>query len=123
MVTRAEASFVFMSPQIQTHKTNEVYGPAQIVLKEEEYQWAMQFLDVKDQLPGGREAKFFFFVSTPNPCKNLNNYFQEAWKTMGLPGCPTFTDIRTSIASHVSAEIIHDKCVKHVSEPFCSTHG
>ncbi|XP_056589091.1 uncharacterized protein LOC130409250 [Triplophysa dalaica] len=85
---------------IQTHKTNEVYGPAQIVLKEEEYQWAMQFLDVKDQLPGGKEAKFFFFVSTPNPCKNLNNYFQEAWKTMGLPGCPTFTDIRTSIASH-----------------------
>ncbi|KAI2647251.1 hypothetical protein H4Q32_026407 [Labeo rohita] len=27
-------------------------------------------------------------------------YGWEAWKSMGLPGCPTFTDIRTSIASH-----------------------
>ncbi|KAI7796244.1 hypothetical protein IRJ41_019953, partial [Triplophysa rosa] len=70
---------------IKTHNTNELYGPAQIFLMEEEY---------------GTRAKFFFFVSTPNPCKNLNNYFQEAWKAMGLPGCPTFTDVRTSIASH-----------------------
>ncbi|XP_057180265.1 uncharacterized protein LOC130547909 [Triplophysa rosa] len=85
---------------IKTHKTNELYGPAQIILMEEEYEWALRFLRLKDQLPGGLGAKFFFFVSTPNPCKNLNNYFQEAWKAMGLPGCPTFTDVRTSIASH-----------------------
>ncbi|XP_057184866.1 uncharacterized protein LOC130551313 [Triplophysa rosa] len=83
---------------IKTHKTNELYGPAQIILKEEE--WALRFLHLKDQLPGGLGAKFLFFVSTPNPCKNLNNYFQEAWKAMGLPGCPTFTDVRTSISSH-----------------------
>ncbi|XP_057184140.1 uncharacterized protein LOC130550655 [Triplophysa rosa] len=86
---------------IKTQGTNEMYGPAQIVLmEEEEYEWALRFLRLKDQLPGGLGAKFFFFVSTPNPCKNLNNYFQEAWKAMGLPGCPTFTDVRTSIASH-----------------------
>ncbi|KAI7808200.1 hypothetical protein IRJ41_020067 [Triplophysa rosa] len=87
---------------IKTHKTNELYGPAQIILMEEEYEWVLRFLILKDQLPGGLGAKFFFFVSTPNPCKNLNNYFQEAWKAMGLPGCPTFTDVRTSIASHAN---------------------
>ncbi|KAI7789677.1 hypothetical protein IRJ41_005408 [Triplophysa rosa] len=85
---------------IKTHKTNELYGPAQIILMEEEYEWALRFLRLKDQLPGGLGAKFFFFVSTPNPCKNLNNYFQEAWKAMGLPGSQTFTDVRTYIASH-----------------------
>ncbi|KAI7805290.1 hypothetical protein IRJ41_004054 [Triplophysa rosa] len=87
---------------IKTQGTNEMYGPVQIVLMEEEYEWALRFrfLRLKDQLPGGLGAKLFFFVSTPNPCKNLNNYFQEAWKAMGLPGCPTFTDVRTSIASH-----------------------
>nr|XP_055063051.1 uncharacterized protein LOC129446123 [Misgurnus anguillicaudatus] len=85
---------------ILSHKTNQVYGPAQIVLTKEEYTWALRFLEVKDKLPGGTTAKYFFFTSTPNPCKNLNNYFQEAWKYMDLPGTPTFTDIRTSIASH-----------------------
>ncbi len=53
---------------------------------------------------GGTAAKVFFFMSKPNPCKNLNAYFQEAWKSMGLPGCPTFTDIRTAIATHVSSD-------------------
>ncbi|RXN15049.1 hypothetical protein ROHU_028371 [Labeo rohita] len=85
---------------VTSHKTNQAFGPAQIALTEEEYGWVQRFLRLKDQLPGGTEAKYFFFTSTPNPCKNLNNYFQEAWKSMGLPGCPTFTDIRTSIASH-----------------------
>ncbi len=46
----------------------------------------------------------FFFTSKPSPCKNLNAYFQEAWKSMGLPGCPTFTDIRTAIVTHVSSD-------------------
>ncbi|RXN39294.1 LRR and PYD domains-containing 3-like protein [Labeo rohita] len=85
---------------VTSHKTNQAFGPAQIALTEEEYGWVQRFLRLKDQLPGGTEAKYLFFTSTPNPCKNLNNYFQEAWKSMGLPGCPTFTDVRTSIASH-----------------------
>lgn len=43
-------------------------------------------------------------MSKPSPCKNLNAYLQEAWKSMGLPECPIFTDIRTAIATHVSSD-------------------
>lgn len=95
-----------MCDQNTSHKTNQVFGPAQLALLDEEYEWAKRFLQIKDTLPGGKTASFiiylFFFTSTPNPCKNLNNYFQEAWKAMKLLGCPTFTDLRTSIASHIS---------------------
>ncbi|XP_056336106.1 uncharacterized protein LOC130246963 [Danio aesculapii] len=85
---------------VTSHKTNQYFGPAQIALTEEEWGWVQRFLSIKDQLPGGTNPKYLFFTSTPNPCKNLNNYFQDAWKSMGLPGCPTFTDVQRSIASH-----------------------
>lgn len=85
---------------VTSHKTNQYFGPAQIALTEEEWGWVQRFLSIKDKLPGGTNPKYLFFTSTPNPCKNLNNYFQDAWKSMGLPGCPTFTDVRSSIASH-----------------------
>ncbi|XP_051538590.1 uncharacterized protein LOC127431957 isoform X1 [Myxocyprinus asiaticus] len=85
---------------VAEHKTNQAFGVAQISLFEEEYEWGRRFINIKDELPGGADATFFFFTSRPNPCKNLNNYFKEAWKVMGLPGCPTFTDLRTSIATH-----------------------
>nr|XP_055062921.1 probable serine/threonine-protein kinase samkC [Misgurnus anguillicaudatus] len=55
---------------------------------------------MRDNLVGGPDAIHFFYTSTPNPCKNLNNHFQAAWVSMGLPGKPTFTDLRTSIATH-----------------------
>ncbi|XP_039505456.1 uncharacterized protein LOC120461373 [Pimephales promelas] len=71
---------------VANHKTNMAFGSAPIV--------------------------FLFFTSTPNPCKNLNSYFQEAWKSMGLPGCPTFTDVRTSIASHIKFTHTNDDRVK-----------
>ncbi|CAM4574628.1 unnamed protein product [Leuciscus chuanchicus] len=83
-----------------SHKTNKAFGPAQIALLDPGYASAHRFLAIKDKLPGGEDAKYFFFMSKPNPCKNLNGYFQEVWKEMGLPGCPTFTDLRTSIANH-----------------------
>ncbi|XP_051741200.1 uncharacterized protein LOC127507812 [Ctenopharyngodon idella] len=93
----SEKSYVI---NIESHRTNQAYGPAQVALLEEEYEWSRRFLALRNKLPGGKAAKHFFFTSTPNPCKNLNSYFQEAWKEMKLPGCPTFTDLRTSIASH-----------------------
>nr|XP_055062895.1 uncharacterized protein LOC129445926 [Misgurnus anguillicaudatus] len=102
---------------ITSHKTNHVYGPAQIVFTKEEYTWALRFLEIKDQLPGGTTATFFFFTSMPNPCKNLNNYFQEAWKFIDFPGTPTFTDIRTSIASHLSVFSQIDKNRQRVMGP------
>ncbi|XP_051984259.1 uncharacterized protein LOC127644880 isoform X7 [Xyrauchen texanus] len=85
---------------IISHKTNQMFGPAQIALSEEEYEWTRHFLRIKDMLPGGKDAEFFFFTSRPNPCKSLNNFLQEAWKSMGLPGCPTFTDLQNSIDDH-----------------------
>ncbi|CAM4574225.1 unnamed protein product [Leuciscus chuanchicus] len=88
------------------------FGSAQIALMEEEFGWVTRFLQLKDQLPGGPTAKYLFFTSTQNPCKNLNCYFQEAWKSMGLPGCPTFTDVRTSIASHIKFTHNNDDRVK-----------
>lgn len=57
-------------------------------------------------LVGGKDAHYFFFTSKPSICKNLNQYFQEAWAGMGLPGTPTFTDVRNSIATHVSIPVL-----------------
>ncbi|XP_048046191.1 uncharacterized protein LOC125268125 [Megalobrama amblycephala] len=85
---------------ISTHKTNQAFGAAQLALSGEEYGWLADFLDMRPYLVGGEHAHYFFFTSKPSSCKNLNQYFQEAWAGMGLPGSPTFTDIRTSIASH-----------------------
>ncbi|XP_064870108.1 uncharacterized protein LOC135566248 [Oncorhynchus nerka] len=51
--------------------------------------------------PRGKKAQYFFFNSTNTEIKNLPVYLREAWKEMGLPGSPTFTDLRTSIFSHV----------------------
>ncbi|XP_056598299.1 uncharacterized protein LOC130416957 isoform X1 [Triplophysa dalaica] len=47
----------------------------------------------------GRGQASFFYIST-NPCKNLNSHFQAAWKEMGLPKYPTFTDLQSGIATH-----------------------
>ncbi|XP_073730751.1 uncharacterized protein [Misgurnus anguillicaudatus] len=81
---------------ISLHKTNRAFGPAQLSLTAEEYGWFRRFLALRDRLVGGPDARLFFYTSTPNPCKNLNNYFQGAWVSMGLPGKPTFMDVRTS---------------------------
>ncbi|CAM4539474.1 unnamed protein product [Leuciscus chuanchicus] len=85
---------------IQLHKTNQAFGPAQIAVTKEEYDWMLRFLKIRRRLPGGSSAKYFFFTSTTNVCKKLVTYFRHAWKSMGLPGNPNFTDLRTSIASH-----------------------
>ncbi|XP_073730820.1 uncharacterized protein [Misgurnus anguillicaudatus] len=85
---------------ISLHKTNQAFGPAQLSLTPEEYSWFRRFLEMRDNLVGEPDAIHFFYTSTPNPCKNLDNHFQAAWVLMGLPGKPTFTDLQTSIATH-----------------------
>ncbi|CAM4733354.1 unnamed protein product [Leuciscus chuanchicus] len=85
---------------IASHKTNQAFGAAQLALTEEEYGWLTEFLAMRKELVGGSDAHYFFFTSKPSSCKNLNQYFQEAWAGMELPGTPTFTDVRTSIATH-----------------------
>ncbi|CAM4568603.1 unnamed protein product [Leuciscus chuanchicus] len=85
---------------ISTHKTNQAFWAAQLALDAEEYGWLQEFLSIRSTLVGGKDAHYLFFTSKPSSCKNLNQYFQEAWAGMGLPGTPTFTDVRTSIATH-----------------------
>lgn len=88
--------------QVETHKTNEAFGVAQLLLNAEEYGWMEAYLEVRPRMMGGIVSPYFFSTSTANPCKNLNEYLQEAWTTMKLPGKPNFTDFRSSIATYVS---------------------
>ncbi|CAM4688133.1 unnamed protein product [Leuciscus chuanchicus] len=85
---------------ISSHKTNQAFGAAQLALGEEEYGWLAEFLAMRKELVGGSNAHYFFFTSKPSSYKSLNQYFQEAWAGMDLPGTPNFTDLRTSIATH-----------------------
>ncbi|XP_071212416.1 uncharacterized protein [Salvelinus alpinus] len=83
------------------HKTNREYGMVQMSLTKEEYSWFTDFLKFKHCLSGGKKARHFFFNSTNTQMKNLPAYLREVWKEMGLPECPSFTDLRTSIVTHV----------------------
>ncbi|XP_073802842.1 uncharacterized protein [Danio rerio] len=85
---------------ITTPKTNRAFGAAQLSLNREEYSWFRRFLALRAGLPGGSQATYFFFTSRASPCRTLNKYFQSAWLSMGLPGKPTFTDVRSAIATH-----------------------
>ncbi|CAM4684078.1 unnamed protein product [Leuciscus chuanchicus] len=60
---------------ISSHKDQ----PTQLALSEEEYGW------MREGLVGGGDTHYLFFISKPSSCKNLNQYFQEAWAGMGLP--------------------------------------
>ncbi|XP_056094661.1 uncharacterized protein LOC130073220 [Rhinichthys klamathensis goyatoka] len=95
--TAREGSYVI---NISTHKINQAFWAAQLALDAEEYGWLQEFLSMRSTLVGGKDAHYLFFTSKPSSCKNLNQYFQEAWAGMGLLGTPTFTDVRTSIATH-----------------------
>ncbi|KAG1960373.1 uncharacterized protein LOC120466694 [Pimephales promelas] len=95
--TAREGSYVI---NISSHKINPAFWDAQLALDAEEYGWLQDFLSMRSTLVGGKNAHYLFFTSKASSCKNLNKYFQEAWAGMGLLGTPTFTDIRTSIATH-----------------------
>ncbi|XP_067249026.1 uncharacterized protein [Chanodichthys erythropterus] len=95
--TAREGTYVIT---ISAHKTNQAFGAAQLAMDAQEYEWLEEFLSMRSILVGGKDAHYFFFTSKPSICKNLNQYFQEAWAGMGLPGTPTFTDVRNSIATH-----------------------
>ncbi|MGL5599018.1 MAG: hypothetical protein ACRDDA_13120 [Aeromonas sp.] len=67
---RDEETFLFVSvfpvfPQVALHKTNQVFGPAQLSLTPEEYGWFRRFLGLRDSLVGGANARYMFFTSTP----------------------------------------------------------
>ncbi|XP_045075989.1 uncharacterized protein LOC123489626, partial [Coregonus clupeaformis] len=75
---------------VEEHKTNRDHGMVQMSLTNE-YTWFFR-------LP---QIQHFFFNSTSTQLKNLPAYLREVWKEMGLPETPTFTDLRTSIVTHV----------------------
>ncbi|XP_037544560.1 uncharacterized protein LOC119421255 [Nematolebias whitei] len=92
---------------VREHKTNGAFGMAQIYLNHEEFSWAERWLNMRAalSLPEGR----FLHTTSNSPGKILLKYLRVVWEEMGLPGLPSFTDIRTSVATHVknfhSAEV------------------
>nr|XP_023999391.1 uncharacterized protein LOC112077013 [Salvelinus alpinus] len=86
---------------INVGNAKQMQTTIQMSLDKEEYSWFTDFLKVKRYLPGGKKDQFFFFNSTNTEIKNLPVYLREAWKEMGLPDSPSFTDLRTSVVSHV----------------------
>ncbi|XP_038842235.1 uncharacterized protein LOC120041360 [Salvelinus namaycush] len=86
---------------INVGNAKQMQTTIQMSLDKEEYSWFRDFLKVKRSLPGGKKDQFFFFNSTNTEIKNLPVYLREAWKEMGLPDSPSFTDLRTSVVSHV----------------------
>ncbi|KAF7198708.1 uncharacterized protein [Nothobranchius furzeri] len=83
---------------IAEHKTSRFFGYAQVFLKQDEFEWMERWLAVRRTLKP--EGNLVFFGATPRPNKNLVRYLQMAWEEMGLAGKPTFTDLRTAVASY-----------------------
>ncbi|KAF7214730.1 transcript variant X2 [Nothobranchius furzeri] len=89
-----------------------------VFLKPDEFAWMERWLAVRQKLKP--EGDLVFFGATAQPNKNLVHFLQTAWEEMGLSGKPTFTDLRTAIASHakerhipqvrelISAAMCHD---------------
>uniref|UniRef100_A0A1A8QRW1 Serine/arginine repetitive matrix 1 n=3 Tax=Nothobranchius rachovii TaxID=451742 RepID=A0A1A8QRW1_9TELE len=103
---------------IAEHKTNRFFGYAQVFLHPVEFSWMERRLAVRRQLKP--EGDLFFFGATAQPNKNLVRYMQAAWEEMGLSGKPTFTDLRTAIASHLQAKERHVPQVREmISAAMC----
>ncbi|TNN42867.1 hypothetical protein EYF80_046938 [Liparis tanakae] len=86
---------------IDEHKINRDFGGAQIFLTFQEFSWLERWLEVRKRLVS--KSKRVFITRGGRPLKNLVRYMQTVWAHMGLPGQPTFTDLRTAVSGHVSA--------------------
>ncbi|KAJ8371750.1 hypothetical protein AAFF_G00302570 [Aldrovandia affinis] len=80
------------------HKTASVFGHAHLALSKEEYLWFARFLEHRQQLAGGN-SELVFFNTNGGIFKRLLEVFQEQWAAFRLPGCPTFSLIRSSIST------------------------
>lgn len=58
-------------PQVTSHKTNEAFGPAQIVLTEEEIQEGTEILPVERQAARRGQCKVFVFHLHAEPLQKL----------------------------------------------------
>lgn len=86
---------------VAEHKTNKAFGSAQIFLHPLEFQWLEKWLELRERLRP--KTNLVFFCSNEGYVKNLVKYLQLAWSEMGLPGRPTFIDIRSAVATHAKA--------------------
>lgn len=82
---------------------------AQIYMTREEFSWMERWLRIRPSLEPSDDR--FLTTGSPTNGKALLTYLQMAWAEMGLPGKPTFTDIRTSIATH--ARNSHSPDIRH----------
>ncbi|XP_037829302.1 uncharacterized protein LOC119616659 [Kryptolebias marmoratus] len=84
---------------VKQHKTNQAFGMAQIYLTRQEFSWMEQWLDKRALL--SPESGHFFVTGCQSPDRVLLRYLRVTWSEMRLPGKPTFTDIRTAVATHM----------------------
>ncbi|KAL2102370.1 hypothetical protein ACEWY4_001538 [Coilia grayii] len=85
---------------VSEHKTAKVFGAAQLYLQKDEFAWLERWVSMRPKIKPKAQNDLVFFTAGKGPMKNLNGYFQQAWAEMGLPGKPTFTDVRTAVSAH-----------------------
>ncbi|KAG7460028.1 hypothetical protein MATL_G00216780 [Megalops atlanticus] len=88
---------------ITWHKTSAKFGRASLLLRKDELEWFIKFSAVRSSLPGyGEKPKTFFFNSSGHPLNRVRDYIVKVWSSLHLPGTPTVTLIRSSLATLVS---------------------
>ncbi|XP_017166256.1 uncharacterized protein LOC103482096 [Poecilia reticulata] len=88
----------FLINKVKDHKTNRAFGSAQVFLTPEEFGWVERWIAVRAGLQPITDL--LMFSEGNRRVKNLLLPMQKTWAHLGLPGTPTVTDIRTSIATY-----------------------
>ncbi|KAI4794417.1 hypothetical protein KUCAC02_032070 [Chaenocephalus aceratus] len=70
--------------KVEEHKTNQSFGLAKMLLSSQEYGWLLSSIQMKNRLTAGSAKP---------------KYLQMAWLEMNLRGVPTFTSLRTAMAT------------------------
>lgn len=77
-----------------------MFRAAQLFLLPEEFQWLERWVALRPRVKPKPQNDLVFCTAGKGPMKNLNENFQKAWAEMGLPGKPTFTDVRRAVSGH-----------------------
>ncbi|XP_016519385.1 uncharacterized protein LOC107833789 isoform X2 [Poecilia formosa] len=92
---------------MKDHKTNRAFGSAKVYLTPEEFGWLERWLDIHTGLEP--EMDLVIFTDGNRRFNKLLLPIQKAWSDLGLPGAPTVTDIRTSIATYARDHLPADE--------------
>ncbi|KAJ4924026.1 hypothetical protein JOQ06_000268 [Pogonophryne albipinna] len=80
--------------------TNQSFALAEMLLSSEEYGWLLSIIQMKNRLAAGSaKSKYVFFNTNARPTDNLTTYLKLAWSEMDVRGVPTFTSLRTAVAT------------------------